>query len=224
MCIHDAPEPKCPLPFCPQELPTLFGWELAPRGAALGPAESPFREAKFLFSPVGEHGRRVLKRQSVQEKFVDYCWRWHQIFQFQVENALQPLRAKRAQFRELPQEFGQIVGAVEPPVIKSHMVFETIYNLVLKFFHPLGFFQPVPLCKRERCGTLRVGAGGKGSPQWGWGGDTDLSPWPGQRCKRRPRCRCSCFASWRKIPQWNRSTPQSRGRTAAGAGPPRCRR
>lgn len=87
---------------------------------------------------------------------------------------MQPLRAKRAEFGELPQEFGQIVGAIQPPIIKSHVVFETIYNLVLKFFHPLGFFKPVPLCRKRRVrevtGVTRRG----GERGCGRGGDTDL--------------------------------------------------
>ena len=108
------------------------------------------------------------------------------------------------------------------------MVFETIHDLVLKFFHPLGFLKPVPLCKREGCGMLSgVRRGGEGRRRGrgrAGGEDTDLWPSPGQRCTRRQRCRCSCSASWRRIQQWSRSTPRSHGRTAAGAGPPRCRR
>lgn len=150
ICIRDAPEPKCPFA---SRLPgggnTVWDGGAGTQRRCLGPRRIPLQAGDVSPRFSGSAWRRVLKRQSVQKKFVDYCWRWHQIFQFQVENALQALRAKRAKFGELPQEFGQIVGAIQPPVIESHMVFETIYNLVLEFFHPLGFFKPVPLCKRE---------------------------------------------------------------------------
>lgn len=45
------------------------------------------------------------------------------------------------------------------------MVFETIYNLVLKLFHPLGFLEPVPLCKEKGAGHYGSDAekGGQGS-------------------------------------------------------------
>lgn len=62
ICIHDAPEPKCPLAFCPQEVSnTVWGGKLAPRGAALGPDEFPFRQVKFLFSSVEVHGKSLKK-------------------------------------------------------------------------------------------------------------------------------------------------------------------
>lgn len=52
------------------------------------------------------------------------------------------------------------------------MVFETIYNLVLEFFHPLGFLQPVPLCKGEGRGAVTGLQGGKGAGGRGARGGT----------------------------------------------------
>lgn len=47
------------------------------------------------------------------------------------------------------------------------MVFETIDNLVLKFFHPLGFLQPMPLWGKERRMRKVTGLAWR---WWGWWG------------------------------------------------------
>jgi len=62
ICIHDAPEPKCPLALCLQEVGnTGLGGELAPGGAARGPDEPPVRQVKFPFSSAEVHGKSLRK-------------------------------------------------------------------------------------------------------------------------------------------------------------------
>lgn len=50
-----------PIAFCLQEFATLAGWELAPRGAALGPDQLPFRQVELLLGSVEAHGKSLKK-------------------------------------------------------------------------------------------------------------------------------------------------------------------
>lgn len=91
-----------------------------------------------------------LKGQSIEEKLVYYC-RWRdQVFQFQVEYPLQTLCTQRAKFRQLSQEFWQVIWSTDTSIVKSHFVFQTVHHLVLKFLYFPGLLQPMSLWNNDR--------------------------------------------------------------------------
>lgn len=95
--------------------------------------------------------------QCVHEDFIHNGWRWHQVFQFKIEDSLEALGAQCSQLRKLAQETGQVVGPGGLRGTCGDVVSETRDQAVLEVFDPFGLFQAVSICWSQSGSEICLG-------------------------------------------------------------------
>ena len=157
-------------------------WDLTPRAVIVPMGSDPRLLALPRVLPGWPRG--LSEGQSVHEDLIHDGRRRHQVLQLQVEDALQSLRAQRAQLGQFAQQFGQAARPARLP--RRHVVLQAAHDAVLQLLNALRFLQPVAVWER---GAGSEAGGPQGRSEWGtlwrphrnptWGtGDTECMETP----------------------------------------------
>lgn len=102
----------------------------------------------------GARPRRSLERQAGAEHMFDEWWRWHQVLQLQVKNALHALYGERAQLRQRAQHTAEVRRAAGARIRAArHMRAQTSDDLHLQVLHAMWLLQTVAICDKTKINT-----------------------------------------------------------------------